>query len=155
MRIFAYMPYDARRRQRLRLVCFGLLLTVMLVSAAQLAGYWRDAASARRASEELRALYYAEAAATATQQPAAPPAMTDAPSAPLPVQEEADSNSQVQQVKLEGGSIKVQTTPYNILEILTPDPLTRTSSSSQEKTCPLQPSGSPWMRIAIHWPLTM
>ena len=91
VRIFAYMPYGAKRRQRLRLVCFGLLLAVMLVSAAQLAGYWRDAANARRASEELRALYYAEATATATQQPAATPAMTDAPSAPLPVQEEAQT----------------------------------------------------------------
>ena len=55
-RIFAYMPYGARRRQRLRLACLGLLLTVLLVSTAQLAGYWRDAANARRASEELRAL---------------------------------------------------------------------------------------------------
>lgn len=90
-RIFAYMPYGARRRQRLRLACLGLLLTVLLVSTAQLAGYWRDAANARRASEELRALYYAEAAATATQQPAATPAMTDAPSTPLPVQEEAQT----------------------------------------------------------------
>lgn len=90
-RIFAYMPYGARRRQRLRLACLGLLLTVLLVSTAQLAGYWRDAANARRASEELRALYYAEAAATATQPPAATPAMTDAPSTSLPVQEEAQT----------------------------------------------------------------
>ena len=91
VRTYVYMPPEARRRRLLHRLCMGMLLAMLVFSVVQVAGYWRDAVSARQASEKLRALYYAEAAATATQEPAAPPAMTDAPSTPLPVQEEAQT----------------------------------------------------------------
>ena len=91
VRTYVYMPPEARRRRLLHRLCMGMLLAMLVFSVVQVAGYWRDAVSARQASEKLRALYYAEAAATATQEPAAPPAMTNAPSTPLPVQEEAQT----------------------------------------------------------------
>ena len=86
-RCYAYMPPEARRRRRMHRLCIGLLLAVLVISTAQLAGYWQDAVSARQASEELRALYYAEEASTATQEAAAPPTATVAPSTPPPAEE--------------------------------------------------------------------